>query len=75
MSRSSGQQGAVTPGRVVAVLVVVLIVIFAILNSQSVRMHWIVTTTTMPLFVVMIIFAALGMLLGYILGTRPRGRR
>ena len=74
MSRSSRQQGAVTPGRVAAALVVVLIVIFAILNSQSVRMHWIVTTTTMPLFVVMIIFAALGMLLGYILGTRSRGR-
>ncbi|HEY5143564.1 MAG TPA: lipopolysaccharide assembly protein LapA domain-containing protein [Solirubrobacteraceae bacterium] len=75
MSQSSRQRGSgVTGGRIAAVVLVALIVVFAILNSQSVRMHWLVTTTTTPLFVVIIIFAALGLLLGYILGTRSRGR-
>ena len=75
MSRSSRQRSSgVTPGRIAAGVLIVLIVVFAILNSQSVRMHWIVTTTTTPLFVVILIFAALGLLLGYILGTRSRGR-
>ena len=74
MSVSSRRSSAVTPGRILAALIVVLIVVFAALNGQSVRVHWIFTTTTTPLFVVMIIFAGVGLLLGYILGTRARRR-
>lgn len=74
MSQTSTQKSAITAGRVAVGLLVVLIVLFAVLNSQSVQMHWIVTTTSTPLFILLVLFAAMGLLIGYILGRRPRGR-
>lgn len=73
-SRTSTQKSSITAGRIAVGLLVVLIVVFALLNSQSVRMHWIVTTTDTPLFVILVLFAAIGLAIGYIVGRRPRGR-
>ena len=72
MSKPSSDQSAVAGGRIAAGLLIALILVFALLNSQSVRMHWIVTTTTQPLFVVLLVFAGLGLAIGYILGRRGR---
>jgi len=74
MSQSSTQKSSITAGRIAVGLLVVLIVVFAVLNSQSVRMHWIVTTTDTPLFVILVLFAFFGLVIGYIVGRRPRGR-
>ena len=73
-SPSSSRSSGLTAGRVVVVVLVLLVVLFAILNSQSVRMHWIVTTTNTPLFVILIVFAAIGFVVGWFVGRRPRGR-
>ena len=75
MSRqTSTQKSSITAGRIAVGLLVVLIIVFAVLNSQSVRMHWIVTTTDTPLFVILVLFAVIGLVIGYIVGRRPRGR-
>lgn len=74
MSQSSTQKSSITAGRIAVGLLVVLIIVFAVLNSQSVRMHWIVTTTDTPLFVILVLFAFIGLVIGYIVGRRPRGR-
>jgi len=75
MSQSTDQQSPVTAGRIVLAISAGLIVLFAVLNSQQVQMHWLVTTTTMPLFVGLIVFALLGLLIGYVLGRRGGDRR
>lgn len=47
-SDSSVQRSGVTAGRVIVGLLVVLLVVFAVLNRQEVRMHWVVGTTDTP---------------------------
>ena len=74
MSKPSSEQSAVTGGRIAVGLLIALVLVFALLNSQSVRMHWIITTTTQPLFVVLLVFAGLGLAIGYSLGRRGRSR-
>ena len=74
MSPTSSQKSALTAGRIAVGLLVALVVVFAVLNSQSVRMHWIVTTTDTPLFILLVLFAVIGLAIGYIVGRRPRGR-
>ena len=75
MSQPNAKQSAVTPGRIVLAVSAGLIVLFAVLNSQEVRMHWLITTTTMPLFIGLLVFALLGLLAGYVLGRRGSGPR
>jgi len=74
VSQTSTQKSSITAGRIAVGLLVVLLIVFAVLNSQSVRMHWIVTTTDTPLFVILVLFAFIGLVIGYIVGRRPRGR-
>jgi uncharacterized integral membrane protein len=75
MSQQAAKESPVTAGRIVLAVCAGLIVLFAVLNSQEVRMHWLVTTTTMPLFVGLLVFALLGLLVGYVLGRRGSDRR
>jgi len=75
MSQPAAKQSAVTPGRIVLAVCAGLIVLFAALNSQTVRMHWLITTTDQPLFVGLLVFALLGLLVGYVLGRRAGDRR
>lgn len=70
MSQTSSKQGGLTPGRIVVAVAGGLIVLFAVLNSQSVEMHWLVATSTTPLFVVLLVFALLGFAVGYVVGRR-----
>lgn len=76
MSRNSSsvQQSGITAGRVIVGLLVALLLVFALLNRQSVRMHWIFTTSDTPLILLILGFALIGVVVGYFVGRRPRGR-
>jgi uncharacterized integral membrane protein len=69
--------GAPTKGRgldtrrVLVVVAVVLLAWFAIANSQSISVHFWITSTRAPVVVVVVIAAALGGLVGWF----ARGRR
>jgi uncharacterized integral membrane protein len=47
-----------------------LLVVFAVLNSQRVRVHWIVTTHTAPLILVIAASAVVGFAVGWLLHRR-----
>jgi uncharacterized integral membrane protein len=47
-------------------------VLFAVLNSQSVKVDWLVSTTRTPLIVVIVISAAVGHASGQLLARRRR---
>jgi uncharacterized integral membrane protein len=57
--------------RIAALVVGVLIVVFAVVNTDKVKVSWIVTSTTTPLIVVIVVSFLLGLAGGYLL----RGRR
>ena len=57
--------------RIAALAVGVLIVVFALVNLDDVRVNWIVTATATPLIVVIAVSFVLGVAGGYLL----RGRR
>ena len=48
-----------------------LLVLFSVLNSQTVRIHWIVTTSDVPLIVVILGCGLIGFALGWLV-TRHR---
>jgi len=54
-------------------LLAALGIALAILNSQSVKTHWIFGTSKLPLFLVIAATAAIGAALGYLTALR-RGR-
>ena len=60
--------------RVIAAAVLgAVFAVFAVLNSQSVRVHWIAGTTSLPLIVVIVLGALVGALvLGLITWRRRR---
>jgi uncharacterized integral membrane protein len=57
--------------RIAALVVGVLIVVFALINTNKVKVHWLVTTTATPLIIVIAVSFILGLAGGYLL----RGRR
>ncbi len=58
----------------VVVIAVALLIVFAVLNSQTVKINWLVTTTHTPLIVAIFIGALLGWVGGALL-ARARRRR
>jgi len=57
--------------RIAALVVGVLIVVFAVVNTNEVKVSWIVTSTQTPLIIVIAVSFLLGLAGGYLL----RGRR
>lgn len=57
--------------RIAALVVGVLIVVFAVVNTDDVKVDWIVASSTTPLIVVIAVSFLLGLAGGYLL----RGRR
>ena len=51
-----------------------LAVLFAVLNLDEVRVHWIVGTWFTPLIVVILLSLAIGWILGWLTMRRHRGR-
>lgn len=76
MPASGRNDSATAPGRklsartVIAVVLVALVVLFAALNSQSVTIHWLVTTSQTPLIVVIVGCGLIGFAAGWLLARR-----
>jgi uncharacterized integral membrane protein len=49
-----------------------LLTLFAVLNSQSVRIHWIVTTTHVPMIVVIVVCGLVGAIVALLIARRRR---
>ena len=64
-----------TPRTAIAGVLVALIVLFALFNSQTVTIHWIVTTTETPLIVVIVACGLVGFAAGYLVARRRASRR
>jgi uncharacterized integral membrane protein len=59
--------------RLIAALVLgALLTLFAVLNSQSVRIHWIVTTTDVPMIVVIVACGLIGAIVAWLIARRRR---
>ncbi len=59
-----------TPKTITAVVLVVLIAVFALVNSQDVTIHWIVTTSQTPLIVVIAGCGVVGFAAGWMFARR-----
>jgi uncharacterized integral membrane protein len=66
-ARASGKPSSRT---ITAIVLGVLIVLFAAVNSQSVTIHWIVTTSQTPLIVVIVGCGLVGFAAGYLVARR-----
>jgi uncharacterized integral membrane protein len=60
--------------RIAALVVGVLIVIFAVVNTDKVKVSWVVTSTTTPLIVVIVVAMLFGMAIDRMLVRRARKR-
>lgn len=62
--------------RVIVVAVLgVLLGVFGVLNSQTVRIHWIVTTSNVPLIVVILGCGLIGFVVGWLLARHRAARK
>lgn len=59
---------------IVAVVLAVLLTLFAVLNSQSIRVHLIFTTTHLPMIVVIAACGVIGIAVGWLIGRRRAAR-
>ena len=64
-----------SPRMITAVVLLVLIVLFAVANSQTVTIHWIVTTTQTPMIVVIAGCGLVGFAVGYLFARRRAASR
>ena len=55
---------------VAAALLAAIVRLFAVLNSQSVRVHFLVTTAHLPMTVVIAVCAVIGLAVGWLIGRR-----
>jgi uncharacterized integral membrane protein len=65
----------VSPRAVIAAVLGGLVVLFAAVNSQSVTIHWVVTTTQTPLIVVIVGCGLIGFAVGWLLARRAARRK
>jgi uncharacterized integral membrane protein len=68
---------SVTRKQAASAVGVVVVAVFALINLQSVTMHWVVGTTHTPLIVLVAICVLIGGGVGFLVGRRTRtpGRR
>jgi uncharacterized integral membrane protein len=71
--REGARQDRKATARLVAAVVLgALLALFAVLNSQSVRIHWIVTTTDVPMIVVIVACGLIGAGVSWLIARRRR---
>ena len=73
MADGGGSGRSVSPKLIVAVVLVVIVVVLAIVNSKKVKVDFVLADVTLPLFVVIVGAAIVGLIVGYFLGRRERG--
>jgi uncharacterized integral membrane protein len=59
---------------IAAALLAALVILFAVLNSQTVRVHFVFTTARVPMIVVIAVCAAIGVAVGWLIGRRRAAR-
>ncbi len=59
---------------IAAAVLAVLLTLFAVLNSQSVRVHFVFTTAHIPMIVVIVVCAVLGIAVGWLIARRRAAR-
>jgi uncharacterized integral membrane protein len=72
---STSSRNKPSPRMITAAVLGVLIVLFAAVNSQTVTIHWIVTTTQTPMIVVIAGCGFVGFAVGYLFARRRAARR
>jgi uncharacterized integral membrane protein len=65
----------ISPRMVAAFVLGAILVVFAVLNSQTVKVNWIVHTSTAPLIVVIVICALIGFVVGWLMSRRRERRK
>jgi putative membrane protein len=68
--RDSGR--TISPKMILVAILVVIVVILAIVNSQDIKVDFVVGDFTLPLFVVIVGSALIGLIVGYFLGRREK---
>ena len=72
MAEDGGSGRNISPKMVIVAILVVVVVVLAIANSQDIKVDFVVTDITLPLFVVIVGSALVGLIVGYFLGRRER---
>jgi uncharacterized integral membrane protein len=72
MADGGGSGRDISPKLIIAVILVVIVVVLAIANSKKVKVDFVVADVTLPLFVVIVGSAIIGLIVGYFLGRRER---
>jgi uncharacterized integral membrane protein len=57
------------------VVLAILITLFAVLNTEKVKVHWVIGSGKAPLIIVIVISLLVGIVLTYFADRRPRKRR
>ena len=53
-------------------ILIVIVVILALVNSQDIKVDFVVGDVTLPLFVVIVGSALIGLIVGYFIGRREK---
>ena len=72
MAGDGGSGRNISPKMILVAILVVIIVILAIANSQDTTVDFVVADISLPLFVVIVGSALVGLIVGYFLGRRER---
>lgn len=59
---------------IAAAVLAVLLTLFAVLNSQTVRVHLVFTTARLPMIVVVVVCAVIGIAVGWLIARRRAAR-
>jgi uncharacterized integral membrane protein len=70
MAESGTSRPTVTPKMVIIGILVLVIVVLAILNSDDVKVEFVLGDASMPLFVVIVGSALIGWVVGWFMGRR-----
>jgi uncharacterized integral membrane protein len=72
MADDGGSGRNISPKMVIAIILVVIVIVLGIANSKKVKVDFVVADVTLPLFVVIVGSAIIGLVIGYFLGRREK---
>ncbi len=72
MAGDGGARRDISPKLIIVAILVVIVVILALVNSQDIKVDFVVADITLPLFVVIVGSALVGLIVGYFIGRRER---